>query len=64
MSIERGERGGQCNRKACGAGPATYYNHSTQKWYCRDCAWDIQDFENTQKNPAMIFSEFWKEPTE
>jgi len=64
MSIQKGEHGGQCNRTVCEAFPATYYNYSTNKYYCVNCAWDIQDFENTQKNPAMIFSEFWKEPTE
>jgi hypothetical protein len=49
MSMQKGEHGGQCNRTVCEVIPATYYNYSTTKYYCRSCAFDIQDFENTQK---------------
>lgn len=34
----KGEKGGNCNRSACQAPGAYWYNHSTQKYYCETCA--------------------------
>jgi len=34
----KGEKGQRCNRTACQAPGAYWYNHSTQKWYCGTCA--------------------------
>ncbi len=36
--IEKGQQGGKCNRSACNNDNAIYYNHSTRKYYCHDCA--------------------------
>ncbi len=37
----KGQEGGACNRRACQAEPALYWNHGSHSWYCADCARDI-----------------------
>lgn len=37
----KGKEGGACNRRACQAEPALYWNHGSYAWYCADCARDI-----------------------
>jgi hypothetical protein len=44
---KKGEKGGACNRTACQR-PAQqdpdgvrWFNHSTRKYYCGTCAWDL-----------------------
>lgn len=37
----KGEYNQECNRTACNNLNATYYNHSTEKYYCRPCAKEI-----------------------
>jgi hypothetical protein len=37
----KGIEGGACNRRACQAEPALWYNHGSYAWYCGDCARDI-----------------------
>lgn len=37
----KGHEGGACNRRACQAEPAIYWNHGSYSWYCADCARDI-----------------------
>ena len=39
----KGDYKDECNRKACNISPATYYNHSTEKHYCRACALEINE---------------------
>jgi hypothetical protein len=40
--IYKGVYGLTCNRGACTTGmPATWYNHSTQLFYCKSCAMNI-----------------------
>jgi len=44
----KGAEGGLCNRSACQAPGATWYNASTMKYYCEDCAreinkWSLKD---------------------
>lgn len=34
----KGVYNGNCNREACQAAKAVWYNHSTRKYYCHDCA--------------------------
>ena len=36
--MEKGEKGGECMRKACSKGPAVGFNQATRKWYCLDCS--------------------------
>lgn len=36
---EKGDYQGQCNVTRCESSePATWFNHSTRKYYCRSCA--------------------------
>lgn len=41
LNPDKGLKGGSCNRTACQRPGANYYNYSTQKYYCRDCAEDL-----------------------
>ena len=34
----KGIKNGNCNRTACQQPPADYFNHSTHKRYCSECA--------------------------
>lgn len=43
-AVPRGALGGQCNRKACLATGATWYNTATQRHYCAACARLINEF--------------------
>lgn len=38
---DKGLRNGSCNRFACQAPGATWFNHSTLKFYCKHCAIEI-----------------------
>jgi hypothetical protein len=39
---DKGLEGGACNVTACQLpNSATWYNHSTQRWYCRTCAVEL-----------------------
>lgn len=35
---DKGQKGGSCNRRACQAPGAMWFNHYTDKYYCQDCA--------------------------
>ena len=39
----KGSYKGFCNRKDCSNPRAVWYNHSTTKYYCEDCAKKIND---------------------
>jgi len=41
----KGEFGQECNRRVCQNKPAIWFNLSTRKYYCPDCAERI-NFEN------------------
>jgi len=34
----KGEKGKNCNRTCCQKPPANWFNHSTKKYYCIECA--------------------------
>ncbi len=38
MEVGIGIYGGACNRRVCRQSPATWFNKSTQRFYCHDCA--------------------------
>lgn len=43
----KGTEGGACNRRACQAEPALWWNHGSYSWYCEECAIQIgQDVVN------------------
>ena len=39
--VLKGAKGGNCNVTACQKPGAMYYNKSTQKYYCKECADEI-----------------------
>ena len=39
--MDKGDFGQECNRTACNCKPALFYNHSTRKYYCGTCAFEI-----------------------
>lgn len=41
LNPDKGLKGGSCNRTACQAPGANWYNYSTQKYYCQRCADDL-----------------------
>lgn len=41
---DKGLRGGSCNRTACQAPGATWFNQSTRAYYCEGCARDINRY--------------------
>lgn len=44
FTIKKGDKGGECNRKACRNPAATWYNRSTEKYYCKPCAMRIMSY--------------------
>ena len=43
---DKGFLGGSCNRTACQAPGAIWYNHSTQEHYCYNCAMDLNRYHH------------------
>lgn len=39
--LDKGEKNGSCNVTACQKPGATFFNKSTGKYYCQDCAKEI-----------------------
>lgn len=39
--MAKGQYMHECNRTACDNKHASYYNHSTEKYYCKSCAMTI-----------------------
>jgi hypothetical protein len=44
----KGKFNGSCNRTACQKPNATYYNHSTRKYYCKKCANMLNDYNRKE----------------
>jgi hypothetical protein len=57
LKADKGKRGGSCNRRACQAPPANYFNRGSGKWYCEDCAVELnaanRDFRHYGKDEPM-----------
>lgn len=49
-TLEKGHKGGECNRTACTNEPAFYWNKYTQMWYCEACAVRINSYAKPQKD--------------
>jgi hypothetical protein len=41
LKADKGEMNGSCNRTACQKPGADWFNHSTRKYYCANCAYDL-----------------------
>ena len=39
----KGQKGGECNITTCNTPDAQWYNHSTQKFYCDNCAYRLNN---------------------
>lgn len=50
---DKGEKFGSCNRTACQKPGANWFNHSTRKYYCEDCAIDL-NFHNADLSIDMF----------
>lgn len=50
LNTLKGEKNGFCNRSSCLKPGANYYNHSTRKYYCEECATVIN---NVNRKEAM-----------
>ena len=46
----KGDMDDECNRTVCKNKGAVWFNHSTKKFYCSECAWIIND---ANKKEAM-----------
>lgn len=45
---DKGQEGGSCNRSACQAPNAIWFNHGSRSWYCRSCR-DWIEFDTFNK---------------
>ena len=53
---DKGRYGGSCNITRCQRPASAYwFNHSTRKYYCRGCAWDL-NHDSFNKREAL---EMW-----
>lgn len=43
LKADKGQFNGSCNRKACQAPGATWFNDSTYRYYCASCAHSINE---------------------
>lgn len=54
LQPDKGLRNGSCNRTACQAPGATWYNLSTRAWYCGECAGMI-NWAGGRKDTQRLF---------
>lgn len=52
---DKGAYNGACNRSACLAPGAQWFNHSTRKYYCADCAYDLNTDRFNRKDAWELF---------
>jgi lysine/ornithine N-monooxygenase len=67
---EKGTHGHECYRTACKNSPATYFNQSTHKYYCAECASTINELNRADAMQLFkselcieaekpVFKSFW-----
>lgn len=74
LPADKGEYMGSCNRTACLAHPADWYNHWTRHYYCASCARKINDANHSDamrqlghelctkgENPSQSPTGMWKD---
>ncbi len=52
----KGDFKGECNRTKCAKSPAIYYNKSTRRCYCIDCAQQINDRTHAEECDRLFGS--------
>lgn len=53
--IEKGELGGECNRTVCKNSGARWFNHSTEKHYCSQCADNLNNDEYNKRDAMRLY---------
>lgn len=54
--MTKGEKNGKCNITRCETGdPATWYNHSTRKYYCKSCAMRLNHDPYNKRDAMRLF---------
>lgn len=51
----KGEFGGECNRTCCNRRPATWWNFSTQRFYCDDCAYILNEDPFNKRDAQELY---------
>lgn len=51
----KGVKDGNCNRTACQKPGATWFNHSTRKWYCPECAQTLNNDSYNKFDAYRLF---------
>lgn len=52
---KKGHYNGLCNRSACLAPGATWYNRGSYAFYCANCAWDLSNDPFNKKDAQKLF---------
>ncbi len=47
LNSDKGDKNGSCNRRVCQVPGAIWYNHSTRKYYCVECALMLNEHNHT-----------------
>lgn len=56
LRADKGEPGGACNRTACQRPNTAYwFNHSTRKYYCRECAHWLNTDEFNKRDAMNLY---------
>ena len=53
LKADKGLEGGSCNRRACQAPNAIWYNRATDAWYCEECAGLINESSIRYNEPVF-----------
>lgn len=52
---DKGEYAGSCNRRACQKPGATWFNHSTRRYYCANCAWELNNDPFNKRDAQELY---------
>lgn len=56
LAADKGEYGGSCNITRCQRPHSAYwYNHSTRKFYCRGCAWELNNDRFNKRDAQELY---------
>lgn len=52
---DKGDYAGSCNRTACQRPGASWFNHSTRRYYCVDCAWELNNDPFNKRDAQQLY---------
>lgn len=55
MPDDKGKYMGSCNRSSCLAPGAYWYNHSTRKYYCENCAHWLNTDDFNRRDALLLY---------